>query len=196
MRGFTSGLPDLRPVVAAVLLGFAADLLGLGHRDALLVALVVLVIGYLGVLAGRGDRYPWPAADLEATDGTRREMTRLTWTLIGRDGRVTEAAVRRLRADATRRLAGHGTALGEPRAAELLGPRVHAVLTAHGGLMPSLREIAQCVDAVEALGPARPAPRQAVPDAAAAGVPEAPLADPHPVAPPDHPTPSLERPLP
>lgn len=176
MRGRFTGLPDLRPVVAAVLLGLAADFLGLGHRDALLVGLVVLVIGYLGVLAARGDRYPWPPADLEATDGTRREMTRLTWTLIGRDGRVTEAAVRRLRADAGRRLAGHGTALGEPRAAELLGPRVHTVLTTHGGLMPSLREIAECVDAVEALGPARPAPR--------------------PVADPDHLAPSLERPSP
>ena len=159
MRNLLDGLPDLRPAVAAVLLGFAADLLGLSHRDAFLVGLVVLVIGYVGVLAGRGDRYPWPAADLEATDGTRREMTRLTWSLIGRDGRVTEAAVRRLRVDATRRLAGHGTALGEPRAAELLGARVHATLTAHGGLMPSLREIADCLDAVEALGPARPAPR-------------------------------------
>lgn len=159
MRELLAGLPNPRPVVAAVLLGVFADLLGLPHRDALFVALAVMVVGYVGVLAGRGDRYPWPPADLEAIDGTRREMTRLTWTLIGRDGRVTEAAVRRLRADATRRLTGHGTALGEERARELLGPRVHATLTAHGGLMPSLRELADCLDAVEALGPARPAPR-------------------------------------
>lgn len=149
-------LPDLRPVAVAAGLALAVDLLGLGTRDAIFVGMVALVVGYLALLAMHGDRVAWPGADLEATDGTRREMNRLTWSLIGRDGRVSEAAVRQLRADAARRLAGYGVTLGDPRAVALLGPKVHATLTTHGGLMPSLREIAACVEAVEALGPARP----------------------------------------
>jgi len=83
---------------------------------------------------------------------------------------VSEFAVRRLRADATRRLARRGivvpgglgaTTRTSPlvpddvrRAARaVLGDRAWYILTTPGGTMPSLSDIAHCVEVVERLEP-------------------------------------------
>src|SRR5665648_881084 len=70
--------------------------------------LAAAVLVAVGLVSGSRDPDPWPQARREETAGTRREVAALTWSFIGRDGRVSEAAVRRLRSDATRRLAQRG----------------------------------------------------------------------------------------
>lgn len=164
-----SGRRSWRPVLAALIVGVSAGVLGLRWGDALLVGLVTAVLVAVGLVSGSRDPDPWPQARPEETSGTRREVAALTWSFIGRDGRVSEAAVRRLRSDATRRLAQRGlvvpggitsstaTSPGVPdevreRARAELGDRAWRILTAPGGWMPSLADIGHCVDVVERLG--------------------------------------------
>lgn len=177
---------DLRPLITAVVVGVGSAVLGMRVVDALLIGLVTLVLAVVGFNLDRGLVNEWPPADLEEYDGTRREISALTWSFVGRDGRVSEAAVRRLRAVATRRLARQGVVVpggvrpparrpaGDPspadapvdeptrRARELLGERAWATLTGSGGWMPSLHDVAACVDRLERLGTTpsdeRPAP--------------------------------------
>jgi len=164
---------DWRPVAAAGAIGLAAGLLGLSWGDALLVGLLAWVVGTIWVLVGTRAPDPWPAEDHEEAPGARRDVSALTWSFIGLDGRVSEAAVRRLRADAGRRLAYHGIVLPgglgattatspdvdeevRARARAALGERAWAILVRPGGTMPSLGEIAHCVDVIERLGRDRP----------------------------------------
>lgn len=164
-----SGRRSWRPVVTALIVGVFAGVLGLRWGDALLVGLVTAVLVAVGLVSGSRDPDPWPKARPEETAGTRREVAALTWSFIGRDGRVSEAAVRRLRSDATRRLAQRGLVVPggitastatspdvpdevRERARAELGGRAWKILTARGGWMPSLADIGHCVDVVERLG--------------------------------------------
>ena len=165
-----SGRRSWRPVVTALIVGVSAGVLGLRWGDALLVGLVTAVLVAVGLVSGSRD----PDALAEGPpggdrSGTRREVAALTWSFIGRDGRVSEAAVRRLRSDATRRLAQRGLVVPggitsstatspdvpdevRERARAALGDRAWKILTARGGWMPSLADIGHCVDVVERLG--------------------------------------------
>jgi len=164
-----SGRRSWRPVVTAVIVGVSAGVLGLLWGDALLVGLVTAVLVAAWLVSGSRDPDAWPKARPEETSGARREVATLTWSFIGLDGRVSEAAVRRLRSDATRRLARHGLVVPggitsstatspdvpdevRERARAALGDRVWRILTAPGGWMPSLADIGHCVDVVERLG--------------------------------------------
>jgi len=164
-----SGRRSWRPVLTALIVGVSAGVLGLRWGDALLVGLVTAVLVAVGLVSGARDPDPWPKARPEETAGTRREVAALTWSFIGRDGRVSEAAVRRLRSDATRRLAQRGLVVPggitsstatspdvpdevRERARAALGDRAWQILTAPGGWMPSLADIGHCVDVVERLG--------------------------------------------
>lgn len=166
---------DRRPVVTALVLGALALLMGLSVWDAVVVTVAAAVLTVALVVLGTGQEYPWPEARLDAAAGTRREVAAITWSLIGRDGRVSEAAVRRLRADATRRLGARGVHLpgglnastpsspvidddAREAARRLLGDRAWAILTAPGGWMPSLTDIAHCVEVIERLGTAHVPP--------------------------------------
>lgn len=170
---------SLRPVVAAVVCGVGAGLIGLRPGDAFLVGLVALVVGVATVAVDAGEEHLWPDAEPEELDGTRREISALTWSFVGREGRVAEPAVRRLRTVATRRLTRQGVvlhgglmrrAVGEDRTApvlddqqrrarELLGERAWAILTAPGGRLPTLADVDHCVSVIERLGPDRPSER-------------------------------------
>ena len=162
---------DVRPPAVAVAVGLVALLVGLRAVDALLAALVVLGAGLVAVTARAGDHVPWPVHDPAPTDGARPEISALTWSFTGRDGRVTEAAVRRLRGVALHRLARaglHGVVLtgADPvdplalarreEARDLLGERAWAALTSVGGWLPSLADVEHCVDVLERLVPPRP----------------------------------------
>ncbi len=166
---------DWRPFVGAAAIGAAAMLLGLRLADALLVALVTGVVLFVVVAMRAVEEDAWPAEPREDTAGTRPDVTHLTWTFIGLDGRVSEAAVRRLRIDASRRLAQNGIAIPggvragtdiapgvedelRERARVALGDRAWRILTAPGGVMPSLGEIAHVIDVVESLAPGPPVP--------------------------------------
>lgn len=160
--------PDRRPLIVAVCIGVASGFLGMYWGDALLIGLVTGVLGAVVVLLGAGEPDRWPQSRPDETPGTRREVSALTWSFIGLDGHVTEAAVRRLRADASRRLAQRGivipgglgattaTSAGidddvRARARAALGDRAWAILVRPGGTMPSLADVAHCIDVVERL---------------------------------------------
>lgn len=164
---------DLRAVIVGVVAAVLAVVLGLAAPDGLLLGLVAYVITLVGLTLEAGRSHVWPTVDLTETDGTRREIAALTWTFVGREGRVSEAAIRRLRPLAERRLLRHGlslpvplgpalAALDDPRrdqARALLGDRVWATLTGPGGYLPTFTEIAHCVDVLERLGPPTPTER-------------------------------------
>lgn len=164
---------DLRAVLVGVVVAVTAVALGLAASDALLLGLVAYVITLVGLTLEAGRSHVWPTVDLDETDGVRREIAALTWTFVGREGRVSEAAIRRLRPLAERRLLRHGlslpvplgpalAALDDPRrdqARVLLGERVWATLTGPGGYLPTFTEIAHCVDVLERLGPPTPTER-------------------------------------
>jgi hypothetical protein len=170
---------DRRPWVTAVVLVPLLWLFGVNGVDALLMAAVVLVVAVVAVALvrpGAGGTAPvWPAPRAEDSAGARREVHRLTWAFTGSSGGVSEEAVRRLRADATRRLDRRGVVLpggvgpraaveGDPRqvaqARALLGEPVWALLTSAGGRMPSLADVAPGVALVEGLGVPGDAPGQ------------------------------------
>lgn len=158
----------LRPLIIAVCTFLGSGILGLRWPDALLLGLILFVLASAATSLEGGADDSWAPAPPEEADGTRSEVAALTWSFVGRDGRVSEVAVRRLRADATRRLARHRLVIpgglnartegsdADPevvaRARALLGERAWATLTAPGGLMPSILEIAHCVDVIEGLG--------------------------------------------
>lgn len=165
-----------RPVLVFAGLTFCAAVVGLRWGDAALVGLAAAVVTLVASILGAGETDPWPRYRPPEQSGTRRDVMALTWSLIGREGRVSEFAVRRVRLDATRRLAQRGVVVpgglgaatrtspdvsddvrGQARA--LLGDRAWFILTTPGGTMPSLADIAHCVEVVERLEPpAPPAP--------------------------------------
>lgn len=163
------------PPLVAVGVALLCGLLGLRGGDPLLVGLLTFVVVVVWMALAAGDEDPWPPDRRDDRAGTRSELSVLTWAFIGRDGRVTEAAVRRLRELAAHRLARAGmpvaAGLGprragatEPssdaaqadeareRAREVLGERAWRTLTAPGGYLPSLADVAHCVDVIERLG--------------------------------------------
>lgn len=164
---------SLRPVVGAVVCGVVGGLIGLRPGDAFLVGLLALVIGIVSVAVDAGEDDLWPEPEHEELHGTRREISALTWSFVGREGRVAEPAVRRLRAVAARRLTRRGVVLPrgllqrgagdspsmpladeqQARARELLGERAWTILTAPGGWLPSLADLTHCVGVIERLGP-------------------------------------------
>lgn len=159
---------DWRPVAGAAAIGLASGVLGLRWADAFLVGLIAGVVVAVFVVVRAADASAWPPARAIETSGTRRDVSALTWSFIGLDGHVSEAAVRRLRVDASRRLAQNGIVVpGGLRATTVrdvdpavqeaaraaLGDRAWRILTAPGGHMPSLADVAHCVEVVEGLSP-------------------------------------------
>lgn len=156
-------------VGTAVLIGCLV--LEMVPRDAAAAALTAFGVALALRTLDKGEDHPWPDAADRDTDGSRRDVSRLSWSLFGRDGAVSEAAVRRLRQDALRRLARVGVVLpagfpaapgsgrpgnppgAEDRARALLGEPVWQVLTAPGGRLPDLADVERCVDAIERLVP-------------------------------------------
>ncbi|WP_182112483.1 MULTISPECIES: hypothetical protein [unclassified Actinotalea] len=164
------------PFVAAVVAGLVGAGVGLRPVDALLVGLVTLVLATVWLALPGGQEDPWRPGRPDDAAGTRSELSVLTWAFVGRDGRVSEAAVRHLRGLAGRRLARLDLAdvddltplpagalpdeardRARARARAALGDRAWAALTASGGWMPSLADVAHCVDVIERLGAPAPA---------------------------------------
>ncbi|WP_136517521.1 hypothetical protein [Cellulomonas telluris] len=166
----------VRPAVAGAVAAVALLVFGI-H----LVPTLVVAVGVAGLAAvlERVDVLLEPVPDRphpERRDGTRGEVLELAWTMVGRDGRAGERALRRLRAVAAGRLARHGVDLANPGSADdvdrLLGPRARATLTRTTYPLPSFGDVAHTVAALERLGPdARPPtpdPAEPVPAPAAA----------------------------
>lgn len=170
----------VRPAVAAALTTAVLLVLGIDLLPALVVAVGA---GGLAAVVERVDLRPEPVPEpppLHRRDGVRGDVLELAWTMVGRDGRAGELALRRLRAVAAGRLARHGVDLADPGSADeverLLGARARATLTRTSYPLPTPGAVAHTVAALERLGP-RPAPR----DPPAPDVPAAPDApDPRP----------------
>lgn len=128
-------------------------------------------------------------------DGARGDLQDLAWSMVGRDGRAGERAMRRLRESATVRLARHGVDLADPEQAEavvaLVGRRAAATLARRSAPLPSVADLTHTLGVLEELGP-RPA-RPDLDALAAAAAPAAPDA-PSAAAPTDHPQSRAPRP--
>ncbi|GGC06681.1 hypothetical protein [Cellulomonas carbonis] len=157
----------VRPLIAGVAVAVVADVLLLRTPDAVVAGVAAALAVTLAASLGAGDEYLWPETGPDDAHGSRRDVTLLSWTLVGRDGRVTESAVRRVRVNAERRLARRGARLAaglgavgtgandadaEARARSLFGDRAWTALTGRGGWLPSLGDLQHCVDVVERLG--------------------------------------------
>ncbi|MDT0164139.1 hypothetical protein Q9R32_01045 [Actinotalea sp. AC32] len=191
----------VRPLLAGVAVAVVADVLLLRTPDAVVAGVAAALAVVLAASLGAGDEYLWPETGPDDAHGSRRDVTLLSWTLVGRDGRVTESAVRRVRANAERRLARRGARLAaglgavgtgandaeaEARARALLGDRAWTALTGRGGWLPSLGDVQHCVDVVERLGDSAGAGTVDRPARVTSG-PPAPASAPAP-APPTGPT--------
>ncbi len=155
-------------VVVGVLAVLAARL---GPRDATVAAVVAALLVLVGRSLEAGEAYRWTPVPHEEADGARPAVAALMWSFAGRDGKVSEAAIRALRRQAGRRLAGEGIVIDDgaghlvvtpgpgpadrDRARELLGDRAWELLT-RGGDLPPVAEVARCIDAVERLAPPDP----------------------------------------
>lgn len=121
----------------------------------------------------------WPRVPTTARAGGRHDVSDLSWSTFGRDGRVTDRVVNRVRALAADRLRAHGVDPADPASKteieRLLGARVVAQLASREA--PTARTLQTWLDAVERLGPA-PATRTATRTATRPS-PD-PTPDPHP----------------
>ncbi|WNB85813.1 hypothetical protein [Cellulomonas sp. ATA003] len=143
--------------------------------DSVVAGVLATVLTAVAASRDVGAHHPWPRPVPAEPDGARSAVSSLMWGFAGRDGTVSEAALRALRRQAGRRLAPHGVVLEDgrgyllpagdrtadddagPRA--LLGDHAWAVLTSRGDL-PTIRDVARCVDALEQLAPDHPERRR------------------------------------
>ncbi|WP_298455047.1 hypothetical protein [uncultured Cellulomonas sp.] len=168
-----------RHALVAVTVGAAVALgvwtVGLRPVDAVVVGVVTAVLTTVGRTLDDETEHRWRPPPPDEPDGARSAVSTLMWGFAGRDGKVSESALRHLRRQAGRRLAATGIALDDgrgyllartgthpgddARARALLGDRAWAVLTGRGDL-PTLRDVAHCIDAVERLDPDHPERRR------------------------------------
>jgi hypothetical protein len=116
----------------------ACLVVSLSPRDAAAAAVTAFGVTLSLRMLDKGQEHAWPAATDRDTDGSRRDVSHLTWSLVGRDGAVSEAAVRRLRQDAVRRLARVGVVLpaGLPRSGDHPGGTTGTTATGAGAVAP------------------------------------------------------------
>jgi len=148
---------QVRTAAITFLITFWAAVFLLRVGSALLLALIA---AGLTIVVGRLDSDLEPELEpvaRERRDGARGEVSELAWSLVGRDGRTGERALRRVREAAAHRLARHGVSLNSPldadRVRELVGQRAYVTLTKPGHPTPSLADLRHTLDALERLGP-------------------------------------------
>lgn len=148
-----------RPLAAGAGVGVTAGVLGMTTPSAVVVAAAA---GALTAVAQRVDATAEPRVARRTAarrDGVRGDVQDLAWSMVGRDGRAGERAVRRLREAGARRLARHGVDLADPEQADavtaLVGARAYATLTRRQHPMPQVGDVAHALRALEDLGPTR-----------------------------------------
>jgi hypothetical protein len=149
---------DWRPVAGLLVGAVAAWAAGLSVPTSVLLGLLVAA-GVL--LLTRLDGTPDPGWERERSarrHGARGEVQDLAWAMVGRDGRIGERVLRRLREVARRRLARHGLTLEDPAAEQLLGTRALRTLTRTASPLPTVADVRHTLDVLDRLGPRRTAP--------------------------------------
>ncbi len=155
--GYRRIVIPMRILVAGGAMAGVSKLIGFDGDHAIFLGLGTVVVVLAVVVVRRGGApAAWLPDDHQEADGSRIEVAALSWSLLGRGGRVGEGALRRIRAVAAGRLARHGLSMARPQDHEaihaLLGDTAWAVLTANAA-MPSRREYEQCVRALERANP-------------------------------------------
>ena len=144
-------------VLGTVVLTGAAFLIGVNLVQCLLLATAGATVGAVLLAVHDLDDDPGLAPIYDAGDsaGTRREVSRLSWVMVGQDNRVGGAPYHRLREIAATRLALRGVDLssveGDRAAQDLLGPLGYRTLIAEATSTPTLRVFEQCVALLERL---------------------------------------------
>jgi hypothetical protein len=112
----------------------------------------------------------WTLPDRGATDwrgdaghvraGSRNDIAELSWSLETSYGRVSRIALSKVQQLARRRLAMRQLDPREPthraQIEQLLGRRAYALLVSRGPRRPYFRSLLHCLDALDAIDPARP----------------------------------------
>lgn len=159
-----------RPLVVGAVVGATMWALGMRGSSAALVAMAAATfVAVVQRVDSAAEPRPEPRHHVSA-DGVRGEVLDLAWTMVGRDGRAGERALRRLREAGARRVARHGLDLADPDQADvlrdLLGDRALTTLTRRSHPLPGVGDLVHTLDVLERLGPTRtrPAPPQGAPD--------------------------------
>lgn len=158
MRG-PEVVPVSRVVVGLLLAAAVATGMTWLRFDAVNIALAtagVLVVAAALLAQDSGREVTWPRIVEPDRGGYRHEVSQLSWALTGKDGRINELGLRRLRAVAADRLALLGVDLeADPEGArEVLGPGPYATLHPPPGQLPPARAVSACLAALERLDPA------------------------------------------
>jgi len=108
-----------------------------------------------------GDETDWRETERVNQPGARSDIARLSLSLRGRRGRVSDASVWQVRRIAERRLAQRELDLrnpaDRPRIEQLLGHASYRLLVrGRMARQPTLRSLVRCLDALEALDPLDP----------------------------------------
>ncbi|WP_369372784.1 hypothetical protein AB1046_04565 [Promicromonospora sp. Populi] len=147
-----------RVVIVTVLVGLTAGGLVLwnvidpGHATAAVALACALAVVWSATDDETADP-EWTHLDVTARAGGRHDVSDLGWSVFGRDGRVTDRVVLRIRALAATRLRAHGVDPADPAARpeieRLLGVRVLRQLSST--LPPTARTVQTWLDAIERL---------------------------------------------
>ncbi|MCC2333686.1 hypothetical protein [Cellulomonas wangsupingiae] len=148
-----------RPLAAGGLVAGVTLALGMTVASAVVLALAVVTLAAV-VLRVDGRAEPRPARAVATRhEGARGDVHDLAWTMVGRDGRAGERALRRLRDAAARRIARHGLDLGDPDQADavarLVGARAYGTLTRRGHPLPTVGDLSHALGVLERLGATR-----------------------------------------
>ena len=100
----------------------------------------------------------WARDRLDRRHGARGEVQDLAWAMVGRDGRIGERVLRRLREVARSRLARHGLTVDDPETETLLGTRAVRTLTRTRAPLPTVADVVHTLDVLDRLGPRRATP--------------------------------------
>lgn len=141
--GFVGG------VVVGLLLGFAVP-------TAIVVGVAAGAVLVMGTRVATEIEPGWERERHVRKDGTRGELQEVAWAMVGRDGRLSERTLRRVREVAAHRLARHGLDLDAPEQAaetrDLVGRRAYATLTRTSGPAPTVADLRHTLEVLERLG--------------------------------------------
>jgi hypothetical protein len=141
----------------AFVLAVASWAIGVTVLQSVLLASVVAAVGAAIIALDRLDGEPTlpPLDAVGRSEGTRREVSRLSWAMAGPDNRVGGIPYRRLRAIAVDRLRLRGVDVTDPAgdqaARELLGPLGYQHLLAEAAAPPTQRVFQSCIALLERL---------------------------------------------
>ena len=160
--------PALGRRATARLLTVAAGLaalcwyLGADVWHSILVGGVLTIVGVIGsddVASPESGFIEWREGDRRGRSGARSDVAEVAQSLRGPRGRVSGAAAWRVAQIARRRLSPWGLDLDDPtdrdRIEQLIGRGTYVVLTRGQRRPPRRRALLRCLDALDALDPAR-----------------------------------------